>query len=180
VPPPGRALAGLLSVAGRPLTRSELDGLGLAGLPAAEEAGLESGLLARSGGRLGFRHGLLREAVYADLADATSLHDRVATALDPGDRAEIARHLTLAGRSAEAAGHWAAAAGYARSVGALTEAAEFLSRATECAPGDGRLWLELQEVWAWLGRRDPMEQAWEQTLATRRRRSRPIARPRRC
>jgi tetratricopeptide (TPR) repeat protein len=162
---PGRALAGLLSVAGRPLTRSELDGLGLAGLQAAEEAGLENGLLVRSGGRLGFRHGLLREAVYADLADATSLHDRVAIALDPGDRAEIARHLTLAGRSAEAAGHWAAAADYARSVGALTEAAEFLSRATECAPGDGRLWLELQEVWAWLGRRDFMEQAWEQALA---------------
>jgi DNA-binding SARP family transcriptional activator/tetratricopeptide (TPR) repeat protein len=166
LPPPGRALASLLSVAGRPLTRSELDGLGLAGgLPAAEEEGLESGLLVRSGGRLGFRHGLLREAVYADLADATSLHDRVAIALDPGDRAEIARHLTLAGRSAEAAGHWAAAADYARSVGALTEAAEFLSRATECAPGDGRLWLELQEVWAWLGRRDFMEQAWEHALA---------------
>jgi DNA-binding SARP family transcriptional activator/tetratricopeptide (TPR) repeat protein len=165
LPPPGRALAGLLSVAGRPLTRIELDGLGLAGLSAAEEAGLESGLLVRSGRRLGFRHGLLREAVYADLADATSLHDRVAIALDPGDRAEIAHHLTLAGRSAEAAGHWAAAADYARSVGALTEAAEFLSRATECAPGDGRLWLELQEVWAWLGRRDFMEQAWEQALA---------------
>ena len=165
LPPPGRTLAGLLSVAGRPLARSELDGLGLAGLPAAEEAALESGLLVRSGGRLGFRHGLLREAVYAGLADPASLHDRVAMALDPGDRAGIARHLTLAGRSAEAAGHWAAAAEYARSVGALTEAAEFLSRATECAPGDGRLWLERQEVWAWLGHRDFAEQAWEKALA---------------
>jgi DNA-binding SARP family transcriptional activator/tetratricopeptide (TPR) repeat protein len=165
LPPPARTLAGLLSVAGRPLARSEVDGLGLASLPAAEEAALECGLLIRTGGRLGFRHGLLREAVYADLADPASLHDRVAVALDPGDRAGIARHLTAAGRTAEAAGHWAAAARYARSVGALTEAAEFLSRATECAPGDGGLWLELQEVWAWLGRRDLMEQAWERALA---------------
>jgi DNA-binding SARP family transcriptional activator/tetratricopeptide (TPR) repeat protein len=165
LPPPGRALAGLLAVAGRPLTRSELDGLGVAGLPDAEGAGTDSGLLVRTGGRLGFRHALLREAVYADLADPTSLHDRVAAALDPGDHVEMAHHLTLAGRAAEAGGHWAAAAAYARSVGALTEAADFLSRATECAPGDGQLWLELEEVWAWLGRRNSMEQAWERALA---------------
>ncbi len=169
LPPPGRALAGLLAVAGRPLTRAELDGLGVAGLPAAEEAGAESGLLVRRGGRLGFRHALLREAAYADLADPAPLHDRVATALDPGDRpgdhAEIAHHLALAGRPAEAAGHWAAAAEYARSVGALTEAAGFGERATECAPGNGQFWLELEEVWAWLGRRDAMEHAWEQALA---------------
>lgn len=165
LPAPGRALAGLLAVAGRPLTRAELDGLDVAGLRAAEEAGIESGLLVRRGSRLGFRHALLREVVYTDLADPTSMHDRVATALDPGDRAEIAHHLTLAGRAAAAARHWAAAAEYARSVGALTEAAEFLIRATECAPQDGRLWLELEEVWAWLGRRDSMEQAWERALA---------------
>ena len=165
LPPPARALAALLAVAGRPLTRTELDGLGVAGLPEAAEAGTESGLLVRRGSRLGFRHALLREAVYADLADPVSQHDRVATALDPGDRAEIAHHLTLAGRGAQAAQHWAAAAQYARSVGALAEAADFLSRATECAPADWRLWLELEEVLAWLGRRDAMEQAWERALA---------------
>ena len=165
LPPPGRTLAGLLAVAGRPLTRAELDGLGVVGLPDAEEAGTESGLLVRRGSRLGFRHALLREAVYADLADPMPLHDRVAAALDPGDRAEIAHHLTLAGRGDEAAQHWAAAAQYARSVGALAEAADFLTRATECAPADWRLWLELEEVLAWLGRRDAMEQAWVQTLA---------------
>ena len=203
LPPPGRALARLLAVAGRPLTRTELDGLSVADLPAAEEAGTGSGLLVRQSGRLGFRHALLREAAYADLADPTLLHDRVATALDPRDRAEIAHHLTLAGRAAEAATHWAAAAMYALSVGALTEAAGFGVRATECAPGDGRLWLELEEVWAWLGRRDSMEQAWTRrwcfcparSCPTRgadaaascarlsailRRRSRPMAWPRSC
>jgi DNA-binding SARP family transcriptional activator/tetratricopeptide (TPR) repeat protein len=164
LPPAGRALAGLLAAAGRPLTRTELDGLGVAGLRDAEEGGTESGLLVRRDGRLGFRHALLREAAYADLADPMPMHDRLATALGPGDRAEIAHHLTLAGRAEEAARHWAAAAQYARSVGALAEAAEFLSRATECAPGDGQLWLELQEVWAWLGQRDAMEQAWERAL----------------
>ena len=40
-----------------------------------------------------------------------------------------------------------------------------MSRATECAPEDGRLWLELEEIWAWLGRRDSMERAWERALA---------------
>lgn len=165
LPAPGRALAGLLAVAGRPLTRAELDGLAVAERPAAEAAGIDSGLLVRRGSRLGFRHALLREVVYADLADPTSLHDQVAIALDPADRAEIAHHLSLAGRSAAAATNWAAAAEYARSVGALNEAAEFLIRATECAPQDGRLWLELGEIWAWLGRRDSMEQAWEQALA---------------
>lgn len=158
---PGRELAGLLAVAGRPLTRVELDRLGVRALRDAEEAGTEAGLLVRRDGRLGFRHALLREVVYADLDDPAPAHDRVATALDPGDLAEIARHLTLAGRAAEAAGQWAAAAAYARSVGALSEAADFLSRATECAPEDGSLWLELEEVWAWLGRRAAMEQAWE-------------------
>jgi DNA-binding SARP family transcriptional activator/tetratricopeptide (TPR) repeat protein len=165
LPPTGRALAGLLAAAGRPLTRAELDGLGVADLHEAQAKGTDSGLLVRRAGRLGFRHALLREAAYADLADPMPLHERVATALGPGDHAEIAHHFTLAGRAAEAASQWAAAAGHAQSVGALTEAAEFLTRATECAPGDGLLWLELAEVWAWLSRRDSMEQAWEQALA---------------
>jgi tetratricopeptide (TPR) repeat protein len=164
LPASGRALAGLLAVVGRPLTRTELDGLGLPDLADAEGTATEGGLLVRRDGRLGFRHALLREAAYADLADPTSLHDRVATALNPADRAEIARHLTLAGRAGEAARQWAAAAAYARSVGALTEAADFLARATESAPDDGLLWLELEEVWAWLGRKESMDSAWERAL----------------
>ncbi len=163
--PAGRTLAGLLAAAGRPLNRAELNRLDVAGLRDAEEAAAESGLLLRRGGGLGFRHALLREAVCADLADPVSLHDRVAAALDPGAHGEIAYHLSLADRPIEAASQWAAAAAHARSVGALSEASEFLLRATECARADGRLWLELEEVWAWLGRRDAMERAWDQALA---------------
>jgi len=69
--------------------------------------------LVRHHGRLGYRHALLREAAYVGLADPTSAHDRVATALGNGDPAEIARHLTLAGRPADAARQWTAAAAYA-------------------------------------------------------------------
>ena len=102
--------------------------------------------------------------VYADLPDPASQHAILAGALAGDDRAESARHLLLAGRPVEAAGEWAAAATYARSVGALTEAAEFLTLATECSPEDGRHWLDLAEVHAWLSRREPMEQAWERAL----------------
>jgi tetratricopeptide (TPR) repeat protein len=77
----------------------------------------------------------------------------------------VAHHLERAGRPARAAREWAAAAGYARSVGALAEAAEFLGRAVELAPADGGLWLDLEEVQAWRGRRADMEAAWERAIA---------------
>jgi tetratricopeptide (TPR) repeat protein len=165
LPAAAQTLVSLLGAAGRPLTSDELDGLGMPELRAAEEAATASGLLIRRQGRLGFRHELLREAVYADLPDPVPLHDRLAGALDQGDRAEIAHHLSLAGRDARAAREWAAAAAYARSVGALTESAEFLQRAIAHAPADGSLWLELEEIWAWLGRWPEMETAWDRTLA---------------
>ena len=71
----------------------------------------------------------------------------------------------MAGRYDRAAREWAAAAAYARSVGALVEAADFLTRALDLTPGDGRLWLDLEEIWAWLGRAPEMEAAWERALA---------------
>lgn len=88
----------------------------------------------------------------------------MAAALDPIDRAEIAHHLTLAGRDIAAAAAWTEAAAHARSVGALAEAADFLVRATGLAPLDGQLCSELAEVWAWLGKRTESESAWNQCL----------------
>jgi DNA-binding SARP family transcriptional activator/tetratricopeptide (TPR) repeat protein len=164
LPAEAQALIHLLAAAGRPLTSGELDGLGLPEPGYAEQAASADGLLVRRDGRLGFRHDLLREAVYADLPNPAPLHDRIAGALDPGDRAGIAHHLSRAGRYDRAAREWAAAAGYARSVGALTEAADFLRRAVELTPDDGGYWLELEEIWAWLGRRTEMEAAWERVL----------------
>jgi DNA-binding SARP family transcriptional activator len=164
LPPPGQRLARLLAAAGRPLTGDELDALDFPGLPEAVEAAVDGGLLVQRDGRVGFRHELLRDVVYTDLADPGSMHLVVVGALDGGDRAELARHLALAGRTAQAAQHWTAAAAYARSVGALGEAGDFLGRAVEARPRDGQLWLQLVEVHAWAGRRELMEQAWEQTL----------------
>jgi DNA-binding SARP family transcriptional activator/tetratricopeptide (TPR) repeat protein len=165
LPTPGQVLAGLVAAAGRPITGAEIDELGVSDGPVAIATAIDSGLLIRhEGARLGFRHALLREVVYADLPDPASAHAVLARALAGDDRAEIAHHLSLAGRPVEAAREWAGAAAYARSVGALTETAQFLEQATECSPRDGQLWLELQEVRAWLGRRDAMEEAWQQAL----------------
>src|SRR4051794_41167425 len=162
---PGQELAQLLAATGRPVTGAELAALGVGEVTGAVAGAVDAGLLSYRDGRLGFRHALLRDVVYADLADPPSAHLAVAQALDDADRAEIARHLVLAGRPAEAAREWAGAAAYARSVGALTEAADFLTRAVECSPRDGELWLDLEEVHAWQGRRELMEQAWERALA---------------
>jgi tetratricopeptide (TPR) repeat protein len=163
----GRVLARLLAVAGRPLTRPELDRLSTdpESQSAAEEIVLGAGLVVAASGGLGYRHTLLREAVYAEIADPAPLHDRLAEAVDRGDHAGRARHLQGAGRPAAAAGHWAAAAAYARSVGAAAEAADLLDRALDCTPDDGGLWLELSQVLAWLGRDQAMEEAWRKALA---------------
>ena len=165
LPPTSQRLTELLAVAGRPLTRTELDRLpDVAGTAVAAEA-LATGLLVRHEGRLGFRHALLREAAYADLTDPAALHEEVAEAVDPALGAEAARHWELAGRTERAAACWAGAARYARTVGGLVEAAEALDRATDCSPDDPDLWLELQEVWAWLGNREQEDHAWRRALS---------------
>ena len=103
-------------------------------------------------GGSGFRHELLREAVYADLPDPATLHDRVAGRARPGrPRRARAPPDAARARAAEAAAAWAAAAAHARSVGALDRGGRVPRAGHRLAPADGRLWLELAEVWAWLG-----------------------------
>lgn len=164
LPSPAAELVRLLAVAGRPLRPAELRRLGPLADAALIDAATADGLLVREGGRLGFRHALLRDAAYNDLADPASWHDRLIGVLDGDDSAEIALHLRIAGRPLEAAQAWAAAAERARALGALTEAAAFGVRATELAPQDGRLWLELEDIWAWLGRRAEMMAAWDRAV----------------
>lgn len=156
--PSAAALARLLAAAGRPLWPAELRRLGLA--PESETMSSTEGLLIRREGRVGFRHDLLRVAVYAGLADPQGLHDRLADAIDPAEHVERAYHLAAAGRVAESAAQLAAAADRARAVGALDEAAELLERAVGARPDDGELWLELEEVYAWAHRRQDQESAW--------------------
>ncbi|MCW2796201.1 MAG: transcriptional activator domain [Nocardioides sp.] len=157
-------LVQLLAVAARPLHRDELHRLGVTDAAAHEAVVFSEGLLVQREGRIGFRHELLRAAVHADLSDSTGMHDRLADALDPAELVEIAHHLSSAGRRREAARTWAEAAARARSVGAVAEAADLLTRAVDHAPDDGRLWLELEEALAWQRRRPEMDAAWDTAL----------------
>jgi DNA-binding SARP family transcriptional activator/tetratricopeptide (TPR) repeat protein len=162
--PPGRRLLDLVAAAERPLTGSELARLGDAAADETVAEVLASGLVTRTDGRLGFRHGLLREAAYVDVDDPVPLHAALAEAVDPTQSAEVAGHWERAGRPERAADAWVEVAVYARSVGALAEAAEALSRAVRLQPGRGDLWLQLDQVYALLGRRDDSDRAWEAGL----------------
>jgi len=163
---PARELLELLAVALRPVE--------LGGLPheAALEA-LESGLATAGDGRIGFGHGLLREAVYAEMVEPqrVAMHRRWAQALladEPGDAltrpAEVARHLRLAHADAEAVPHLARAAAAARSVGALEAAVGYLAEALTITPRAAELWLELGELEAWRGHRPESDEAFGQAM----------------
>ena len=75
---PARDLPRLLAVAGRPLQPKETAGLGIDGVGRAVEAAVETGLVVDGPDGLGFRHAMLREAVYADLDGTRTLHNRFA------------------------------------------------------------------------------------------------------
>jgi DNA-binding SARP family transcriptional activator/tetratricopeptide (TPR) repeat protein len=170
-----RDLAELLAVAGRELDRRECAaaGVGDAELAEAATAAADCGLVAAAAGRIGYRHGLLREAVYDELPDPRRawLHERLAggleAAAEPGSGtrdAEVARHLLLAGNADRAVEHLRRAAAHARGVAALTEAAGFLREALETAPEDASLWLELAEVEAWRQRIEESNAAFQRAL----------------
>ncbi len=159
-----RDLVELLAVVGRPLRPAELARLGSVGTESAIAAAIDSGLVVDDPGGLGFRHALLREAVYGDLDGVPRRHERVATALAGGDPVELATHLVAAGRSAEAAAAWSEAAERARAVGALPAAIDFLTRATDLDPNSGRWWELLADVTAWSGQQDEMAAAWSRAL----------------
>jgi DNA-binding SARP family transcriptional activator/tetratricopeptide (TPR) repeat protein len=179
LPPAARELAEAVAVAGRELRPGEIAALGLTDRATAEHRALDSGLLRRRGGALRFRHALLAEAARADLADPTAVYLRLAFAVEaaaetalgadatPGAEprhVEVARLLGRADRDDLAAPRWCRAAGHARSVGALPEAAAFWAEATRCAPAAAGPWLELGEVHAWLGRVPDYERAWQTAL----------------
>ena len=133
------------------------------------------------GGRLGYRHALLREAAYADLPEPHRawLHERLADALAGGGdarrSAEVAHHLRLAGRDADAVAALRRAAGHAWGVGALDEAAAFLTEAATLAPDDAGVLADLAEVEAWRGRGPEAEAAFDRAAAVLERRDDPAA-----
>jgi DNA-binding SARP family transcriptional activator len=166
--PNARSLAAFAAVAARDLDRGELEALPIETLTEAVSNAIESGLLVADRGRVGYRHALLGEAVYEDLPEPqrASLHERFAEALHGRRRAaEVAQHLRQAGRDEAAVEHLVRAAGDARAVAAMPEAADFLEDALRIATDDPALLLELAEVEAWRGRREAAESAFERALA---------------
>jgi DNA-binding SARP family transcriptional activator/tetratricopeptide (TPR) repeat protein len=183
--PAARLFTELAAVAGRDLDRAEVASLPLLANPTeAAAAALGSGLLHTRGERTGFRHDLLRQAVYRDLPDpvrarlhetlAAWLRDRVPRGsavrlISARNTAEIARHLRLAGQDDLAADQLARAAAAARAVAALPEAAAYLAEAASLAGKAGAgpdpdILVELAEVEAWRGQLAESDEAFDRAL----------------
>ena len=169
-----RELVEIAAVAARQVAVSDFDHLGIADVEAAATGAVESGVLSAADGVIGFRHALLRDAVYEEIPDPrrVRLHRSWADALLASERAgaisrsaEVARHLRMAGADAEAVPQLARAAADARAVAALQQAAAYLREALAIAPDRADLWLELGEIEAWRGQREGAEEAFEQALS---------------
>ena len=179
-----RVFVEFLAAAGRDLDRREIASLPLRSPALAAAEALGSGLLRADSGAVGFRHALLREAVYLEIPDPirTRLHSEIAQVLRkrgrPADSralpvrgarrgpraAEIARHLILGGQDEQAVSHLVLAAQDARTVAAMAEAATFLIEATAIEPHDPDLLVELAEVEAFRGRLECSDRAFDRAL----------------
>jgi DNA-binding SARP family transcriptional activator len=168
-----RRLIELVAVAARAIEPAELGALRLPDPDEEATQALETGLLVAIDGRLGFRHALLRDAVYQEIAEPRrrGLHARWAEALLASEQAgsvarpaEVARQLRLAGADARAVPELARAAAAARRVAALEQAAGYLEEALAIDPERSELWLELGEVEAWRGRREQAEGAFQRAV----------------
>ena len=166
---PGRMFAEFVAAAGRDLDRAEIVALPLPN-PAREAAeALGSGLLISAEGRVGYRHALLRDAVYQTIPEPVRarLHGELARLLRgrAGSRpAEVARHFCLAGQGEQAVGLLALAARDARRVAAMDAAAGFLTEALRIEPGDTELLVELAEIEAFRGSLSASDRAFQQSL----------------
>ena len=174
LPEDGRGLVELAAVAARAIEAVELGRLPLEDPEMAATAVLQSGLMVAAGDGVAFRHALLRDAVYEEVAAPRrrGLHHRWARVLVDCEQAgaiprpaEVARHLRLAGADAEAVPQLARAAVDARDLGALEHAAEYVEEALEIAPDSAELWLALAELEAWRHRGDQSEHAFRRAFA---------------
>lgn len=181
LPAQGRMFVEFAAAAGRDLDRAEAAALPLPSPARAAVEALGSGLVVTGDGRTGFRHALLRDAVYAQIPDSfrARLHAELAALLRrralqrgpnaPAGRrgaraAEIARHLRLAGQDEQAVSQLALAAQDARRVAAMAQAASFLTEAVQIEPDDPDLLVELAEVQAFRGLLADSDQAFDAAL----------------
>jgi DNA-binding SARP family transcriptional activator len=169
-----RKLVEVAAVAARALQPLELAQLPLRDPDDAAAEALQSGMLLVADGAVGFRHALLRDAVYEEIAEPRrrSLHQSWAHALLAGEQAggiprpaEAARHLRLAGADGDAVPQLVRAAADARALAALEQAVGYLEEALAIAPDRADLWLELGELEAWRVRRDQAEAGFERATS---------------
>jgi DNA-binding SARP family transcriptional activator/tetratricopeptide (TPR) repeat protein len=169
-----RKLVEVAAVAARSLRALELAQLPLRDPDEATAEALQSGLLVIADGAVGFRHALLRDAVYEELAEPRRrvLHQSWAHALLAAEQAggiprpaEAARHLRLAGADQDAVPQLVRAAADARALAALEHAVGYLEEALTIAPDRADLWLELGELEAWRVRREQAEVAFERAAS---------------
>ena len=173
-----------LAAAGRDLDRREVASLPLRRPGPGRRRGPRVRTAADRRRAIGFRHALLRDAVYQEIPDPirTRLHGELAQLLrnrgqPPDSRAlpargsrrglraaEIARHLILAGQDEQAVSYLVLAAQDARRVAAMAEAAGFLTEATAIEPHDPDLLVELAEVEAFRGRLESSDHAFDRAL----------------
>lgn len=163
-----RRLVEVAAVAMRPLGSHETRALGLSHPDDAAAEALQTGLMTSADSTIGFRHALLREAAYEEIAEPRrrGLHQVWADALVAAEQmggisraAETARHLRLAGDDQRAVPHLARAARDARRVAALDEAVAYLQEALAVTAERADLWLELGEVQAWRACREQVDAA---------------------
>jgi DNA-binding SARP family transcriptional activator len=168
-----RDLIEIAAVAARPLDTVEIRALPLADAEHAATVALQTGIVHADDGAIRFRHALLREAVYEEIAALrrAGLHRTWADTLVASEQAgaiprpaEVARHLRLAGDDADAVHYLVRAAADARSLAALEQAAGYLEEALAIEARDADLWLELSEVEAWRARREQSESAFVHAL----------------
>ena len=174
LPDEARRLVEIAAAAARPIEAVELGRLPLGDPERAATAALQSGLMVATGDAVAFRHALLRDAVYEEVAEPRrpGLHHRWAQVLLASEQAgaiprpaEVARQLRLARADAEAVPHLARAAANARDVGALEEGVAYLEEGLEIAPDHADLWLELAELEAWRHRAEHSEHAFKCAFA---------------
>ena len=169
-----RRLVEIAAIAARPVDTIEIGQLALQDPDEVAAKALQTGLLLSADGRIGFRHALLRDAVYEEIAEPRrrGLHQGWARAVLASEQAgaiprpaEVARQLRLAGADIDAVPELARAAAGARAVAALDEAVGYLEEAVAIAPDRAELWLELGELEAWRGLREETEVAFARALA---------------
>ena len=135
--PSARRLAEIVAVAGGDTTEDLLISLDLPDIDASLEECCSSGLLVRGDrGAVGFRHPLLLEAAYLEMAPArrARLHDQVGHAIAerrPDAPERVARHVERAGRPGESMEMIEAAAQGARQAGNVGRAASLIQGALE-------------------------------------------------